>query len=92
VQGTGNRSARFVTHGRGRSPSCPPKIASLPYESASLERPARRSGPTSLACQQIALERETTHNFRTARTTRSNLPGGYEADPGGSTMAAFAAA
>jgi hypothetical protein len=52
VQGTWNRSARFVTHGRGRSPSCPPKIASLPYESASLERPPRKSGPTSLACQQ----------------------------------------
>src|SRR6476659_1819933 len=40
----------FVTHGRGRSPSCPPRIASLPHVSASLERPARRSGPTSLAC------------------------------------------
>jgi hypothetical protein len=27
VQGTGNRSARCVTHGRGRSPSCPLKTA-----------------------------------------------------------------
>jgi hypothetical protein len=31
--------------GRGRSPSCPPRMARLPYKSASLERPARRSSP-----------------------------------------------
>jgi hypothetical protein len=29
VEGTWNRSARFVTHGRGRSPSCPPRIDSV---------------------------------------------------------------
>ena len=38
--------ALLPASGRGRSPSCPPRIAPLPYESASLERPARRSGPT----------------------------------------------